>query len=49
MASGSEILDMCSESESDVEPTTYGSVWHDAHAESSDDDSVDSEQEDILK
>jgi len=49
LTSASEILDMCSESESDVDATSYGSVWHDAHAESSDNDSIDSEQEDVLK
>lgn len=40
---------MCSESESDVEPVLYGNVWHDSHADSSDNDSIDSEQEDVLK
>ncbi|KAF2893691.1 hypothetical protein ILUMI_12480, partial [Ignelater luminosus] len=49
LASGSDILDMCSESESDVDATSYGSVWHDAHGESSDNESIDSEQEDVLK
>lgn len=44
-----EILDFCSESESDVEPSTLSSVWHDVHADSSDDESIDSEQEDPLK
>lgn len=48
-ASCSDVLDMCSESESDVEPATYTSVWQDAQADSSDDESIDSEQEDILK
>lgn len=48
-AACSEILDYASESESDVEAATYNSVWHDAHADSSDDESIDSEQEDILK
>lgn len=43
------MLDYASESESDVEPATYSSVWHDAHADSSDDESIDSEQEDVLK
>jgi len=49
LASRSDILDLCSESESDVDASSYGSVWHDAHAESSDNDSIDSEQEDVLK
>ncbi|XP_025831105.1 KAT8 regulatory NSL complex subunit 2 isoform X2 [Agrilus planipennis] len=48
-SSSSTILDVCSESESDVEAATYSSVWHDSHAESSDEESVDSEQEDVLK
>lgn len=42
-------MDFCSESESDVEPSTLSSVWHDYHADSSDDESIDSEQEDPLK
>lgn len=40
---------MCSESESDVEASTYASVWHNAQADSSDNESIDSDQEDILK
>lgn len=44
-----EVLEFCSESESDVEPSTLSSVWHDAHADSSNDESIDSEQEDPLK
>lgn len=40
---------MCSESESDVEPSTYATVWHDANADSSDNESIDSEDEDPLK
>lgn len=44
-----EVLDNCSESESDVEPSTYATVWHDAHADSSDNESIDSEDEDPLK
>lgn len=44
-----EVLDYCSESESDVEPSTYASVWHDAQCDSSDNESIDSEQEDVLK
>lgn len=40
---------MCSESESDVEPSTYSSVWQDAQADTSDNESIDSEQEDLLK
>lgn len=49
LSSGSQILDMCSDSESDVDATSFGSIWHDIQAESSDNDSIDSEQEDILK
>lgn len=49
LSSGSQILDMCSESESDVDATSFGSIWHDIQAESSDNDSIDSEQEDVLK
>ncbi|KAF5300877.1 hypothetical protein FQR65_LT09039 [Abscondita terminalis] len=49
LSSSSQILDMCSDSESDVDATSFGSVWHDIHAESSDNDSIDSEQEDVLK
>lgn len=45
----SDILDYASESESDVEASMYNSVWHDAHADSSDDESIDSEEEDYLK
>ncbi|KAG5891997.1 hypothetical protein JTB14_007745 [Gonioctena quinquepunctata] len=44
-----QILDFCSESESDIEASTFSSVWHDAQADSSDGESIDSEQEDILK
>lgn len=44
-----DVLDRCSESDSDVEASTYASVWHDAQADSSDDESIDSEQEDPLK
>lgn len=44
-----DVLDMCSESDSDVEASTYASVWHDAQADSSDNESIDSEQEDPLK
>lgn len=43
------VLDMCSESESDIEPSTYGNIWQDAQADSSDNESIDSEQEDVLK
>lgn len=45
----SDILDFCSESESDVEASTFATVWHDAHGDSSDNESIDSEQEDVLK
>ncbi|KAJ8927026.1 hypothetical protein NQ314_020589 [Rhamnusium bicolor] len=44
-----DVLDLCSESESDIEASTFASVWHDAHGDSSDNESIDSEQEDILK
>lgn len=44
-----DVLDMCSESDSDIEPSTYANVWHDAQADSSDDESIDSDQEDPLK
>lgn len=44
-----EVLDMCSESESDVEASTYAGVWHNAQADSSDNESIDSDQEDVLK
>lgn len=44
-----EVLDLCSESESDVEPSTLSSVWHDIQVDSSGDESIDSEQEDPLK
>lgn len=49
LVSASDVLDMCSESESDIDATSYGSVWHDVHGESSDNESIDSEQEDVLK
>ncbi|KAK4884168.1 hypothetical protein RN001_000439 [Aquatica leii] len=49
LSSSSQILDMCSDSESDVDATSFGSIWHDIHAESSDNDSIDSEKEDVLK
>lgn len=45
----SDILDYASDSESDVEPATNQTVWQDSQADSSEDDSIDSEQEDILK
>lgn len=45
----SDILDMCSESESDVDAATTASVWIDAQADSSDNESIDSDQEDPLK
>ncbi|CAG9820175.1 unnamed protein product [Phaedon cochleariae] len=45
----SEVLDFCSESDSDIEASTFSSVWHDAQADSSDNESIDSEQEDPLK
>ncbi|XP_023311442.1 KAT8 regulatory NSL complex subunit 2 isoform X2 [Anoplophora glabripennis] len=45
----SDVLDFCSESESDVEASTFASVWHDAQGDSSDNESIDSEQEDVLK
>ncbi|CAH1999792.1 unnamed protein product [Acanthoscelides obtectus] len=44
-----EVLDFCSDSESDVEPSTLTTIWHDAQADSSDDESIDSESEDLLK
>lgn len=44
-----DVLDFGSESESDIEPSTLASVWQDAHGESSDDESADSENEDLLK
>lgn len=40
---------MCSESESDVDAATQATVWGDAQADSSDNESIDSEQEDVLK
>lgn len=45
----SEVLDFGSESDSDIEPSTLSSVWNDAHADSSGDESIDSEHEDPLK
>ncbi|GLV36308.1 dim gamma-tubulin 1 [Carabus blaptoides fortunei] len=48
-SSRSRVLDYGSDSESDVEAACYTSVYHDAHADSSDDESIDSEQEDVLK
>ncbi|XP_072391971.1 KAT8 regulatory NSL complex subunit 2 [Diabrotica undecimpunctata] len=45
----SRILDVCSESESDIEPSTLSSIWPDIQADSSDDESIDSENEDLLK
>ncbi|KAL1497499.1 hypothetical protein ABEB36_008450 [Hypothenemus hampei] len=44
-----EVLDMCSESESDVEPSTYSKVWHDVNIDSSDNESYDSEDGDPFK
>ncbi|XP_044746265.1 KAT8 regulatory NSL complex subunit 2 [Coccinella septempunctata] len=44
-----EVLGFCSESESDIEPSTLNNIWHDAQADSSDNESIDSEQEDHLK
>lgn len=48
-ASRSKILDYASDSDSDLDTAIYSTVWHDAQADSSDDESIDSEQEDILK
>ncbi|RZC42961.1 KAT8 regulatory NSL complex subunit 2 [Asbolus verrucosus] len=48
-SSCNNILDFCSESDSDVEPSTFASVWHDAQNDSSDNESIDSDQEDVLK
>ncbi|KAJ8925445.1 hypothetical protein NQ315_009278 [Exocentrus adspersus] len=45
----SDVLDFCSESESDVEASTFATVWHDEQGDSSDNESIDSEQEDVLK
>nr|CAD7439265.1 unnamed protein product [Timema bartmani] len=45
----SKILDYASESDSDVEPATVDSTWHADEIDSSDADSVDSQQEDPLK
>lgn len=47
--SRSDILEMCSESESDVEVSTCATVWPDVQADSSDNESIDSDQEDLLK
>lgn len=46
---GSRVLDYVSESDSDVEPATLESVWRDNDRDSSDAESVDSQQEDPLK
>jgi KAT8 regulatory NSL complex subunit 2 len=48
-SSCNNILDFCSESDSDVEASTFASVWHDAQNDSSDNESVDSDQDDALK
>lgn len=48
-SSCNNILDVCSESESDVEAADFSSVWHDYDGDSSDNESIDSEQEDVLK
>lgn len=45
----SEILEYASDSESDVEPAVYNSVWHGQNADLSDNESIDSEFEDVLK
>lgn len=45
----SEILEYASDSESDVEPALYNSVWHGQNADLSDNESIDSEFEDVLK
>ncbi|XP_057668725.1 KAT8 regulatory NSL complex subunit 2 isoform X1 [Diorhabda carinulata] len=44
-----QVLDVCSESESDIEASTFSSVWQDAQADSSDDESIDSDNDDVLK
>lgn len=49
IASCSDVLDLCSDSESDIEATTLSNVWLDAHADSSEDESIDSDNEDFLK
>lgn len=46
---GSRVLDYVSESDSDVEPATLETVWRDNDRDSSDAESVDSQQEDPLK
>lgn len=48
-ASCKDVLDLCSESESDVEASTFSTVWQDVHADSSDNESIDSENGDYLK
>jgi len=50
-ASASRILDYASESDSDVEAAVLDTTWKgaDADADSSDAESVDSQQEDLLK
>ncbi|KAK9873980.1 hypothetical protein WA026_002331 [Henosepilachna vigintioctopunctata] len=44
-----DILGYCSESDSDLEPSSLTNIWHDVQADSSDNESIDSEQEDSLK
>ncbi|CAG9863610.1 unnamed protein product [Phyllotreta striolata] len=44
-----QVLDVCSESESDIEASTLSSVWQDAQADSSENESIDSDHEDVLK
>lgn len=49
MSSTPRTLEACSESDSDMETPTFASVWHDAQADSSENESADSEYEDPLK
>ncbi|RZF35766.1 hypothetical protein LSTR_LSTR012064 [Laodelphax striatellus] len=46
---GNRILDYVSESDSDVEPATLENIWKDADRDSSDAESIDSQEEDPLK
>lgn len=48
-ARGSKILDMCSESESDAEQINMSNVWFDYDADTSENESIDSDHEDLLK
>lgn len=48
-ASGRKILDYASDSSSDVETPTVGNTWRGHDLDNSDNESIDSQNEDLLK